>query len=445
MMVVALFALCLSLMGWTMVTWMRAALTDEIDRRNTELLARAVQLPELRNPFAETLELSQSSNDKINGVAGGSSLILRLTGPVASNDPMLISGNALSDDVKSTEYYVTTVRLQTGNGPAELSAYSPLVDVQQSVELLKRSLYIAVPALVAAVGVLAWAMTGRALSPVNAITRRVRDISSRTLYERVPVPHTRDEIEALARTMNQMLDRLEESSGRERQFLANASHELRSPVAAIRAQIETAMAYPDPDRWQQVGSTVLAQGSRLEDLVSNLFALTRLDESAGREMHATDVDMDELVMESTRHVTRARLDLSRVGAARVLGDVQQLESVVRNLVDNAARHAESVVHIELTTEGETALLAVEDDGPGVPQDQREQVFKRFVRLEEGRSRDSGGAGLGLSLVREIVERHGGEVHLADAKFDGATHGARFEVRLPLEIDEDDEDDDSPDE
>lgn len=445
-MVVVLFTLCLSLMGWTMVTWMRAALTDEIERRNTDLLARAVQLPELRSQFNSPVTLSETSNNEINGVAGGSSLILRLTGPTVMSDPMLISGKPLSDNVKSTEYYVSVIKVQTGMGPGELSAYSPLVDVHQSVELLKRSLYIAVPALIAAVGVLAWAMTGRALSPVNAITRRVRDITSRTLYERVPVPHTKDEIEALARTMNQMLDRLEESSGRERQFLANASHELRSPVAAIRAQIETAMAYPDPERWQQVGSTVLAQGSRLEDLVSNLFALTRLDESAGREMHASDVDMDELVMDSTRYVTRVQVDLSRVGAARVRGDAQQLESVVRNLVDNAARHAESVVRIELTAEGETALLAVEDDGPGVPEDQRELVFQRFVRLEEGRSRDSGGAGLGLSLVREIVERHGGEVHLADARFDGATHGARFEVRLPLEVDDEDEDDDdSPDE
>ena len=241
------------------------------------------------------------------------------------------------------------------------------------------------------------------------------------------MPPTDDEVAHLARTMNAMLDRLEASSRRERQFVSDAGHELRSPVAAIRAQVETALAYPANADWNSVGATVLAQGERLDRLVSDLFTLARLEEGAFGPVPDTEVDLDELVLEQLDHLKGRRLDLSGLSAARVHGDAGQLASVVRNLVENAGRHASEVVRVSVSSDGERARMVVEDDGPGVPPDQRDLVFERFGRMEEARSRDHGGAGLGLPLASRIVARHGGTLELDDSELGGA----RFVVTLPV--------------
>jgi signal transduction histidine kinase len=284
-----------------------------------------------------------------------------------------------------------------------------------------------VPLFVVSVAMGSWAMTGRSLEPVEALRRRVGEITARTLDERVPVPPTDDEVAHLATTMNEMLDRLEASSRRERQFVSDAGHELRSPVAIIRAQVETALTYPDGADWEAVGTTVLAQGERLDRLVSDLFTLARLEEGAFGPLPTTEVDLDELVLAQVQHLTDRRLDLSGLGAARVRGDGGQLASVVRNLVENAGRHAASTVRVSVAATDADATMVVEDDGPGIPADQRATVFERFGRLEEARSRDHGGAGLGLPLAARIVARHGGSLTLEDSELGGA----RFVVRLPL--------------
>ncbi len=284
------------------------------------------------------------------------------------------------------------------------------------------------PTLVVLVGAMTWFMTGRVLRPVSAITGRVQDITGSTLHERVPEPHTDDEIAELARTMNAMLDRIEGASEQQKRFMSDASHELRSPVAAIKTQLETALLDRETD-WDSVARTVLNEDERLESLVGNLLALARLEE--GQRPHTVEVDLDEVVHEQTARPARVPIDRSGVLAGRVSGVRTELTSVVRNLIDNAARHASARVRVRLATHGPTVRLEVDDDGPGIEPADRAKVFERFARLQEGRSRDAGGSGLGLALTKQVVEAHGGNVFVETSDLGGAS----FVVELPALTDE----------
>ena len=224
--------------------------------------------------------------------------------------------------------------------------------------------------------------------------------------------------------MNDMLDRLEKASVKQRQFVSDASHELRSPVASIRTQLETALRYPDDVDWPSVARVVLAEDDRLDHLVGNLLAMARLEE--GRFGPRSEVDLDDLVMGQAPRMTGVDLDLSGVSAGRVFANRDELTSVVRNLLDNAARHASSRVAVTVQEAGPWVVLTVSDDGAGIPADQRDQVFERFARLQEGRARDEGGTGLGLALTKRIVVHHGGRIQVED----GDLGGARFVVSLP---------------
>jgi signal transduction histidine kinase len=221
-----------------------------------------------------------------------------------------------------------------------------------------------------------------------------------------------------------MLDRLQDASIAQRQFVSDASHELRSPVASIRAQLETALSYPDEVDWPSVAKVVLAEDARLEHLVGNLLAMARLAE--GRLGPRGEVDLDDLVMGQTHRMTGIRIDVSGVSAGRVWGNPDELTSVIRNLLDNAARYAASLISVSVSEKGPWVVMTVADDGPGIPPELRETVFKRFARLQEGRERDMGGTGLGLALSRRIVEHHGGEIHVEEAP----GGGAKFVAKLP---------------
>jgi signal transduction histidine kinase len=229
--------------------------------------------------------------------------------------------------------------------------------------------------------------------------------------------------------MNAMLDRLEGSSARQKRFMSDASHELRSPVASIKTQLETALLSKADTNWEGVAQTVLAEDERLESLVHNLLAMTRLEE--GVRPPSAEVDLDELVFDQLARPARVPVDRSKVGAGRVMGVPAELASVVRNLIDNAARHAQTKVAVSLSTIGPWVRLAVDDDGPGVAVEDRTKVFERFARLQEGRARDSGGSGLGLALSKRIVETHGGRIFVETS----ALGGASFIVELPAHHDE----------
>jgi signal transduction histidine kinase len=254
-------------------------------------------------------------------------------------------------------------------------------------------------------------------------------ISAAALHRRVPDPPGQDEIGRLAATMNRMLARLEEAQAKERQFVSDASHELRSPVATIRQHVEVALAHPAGASAGELAEVVLAEDLRLERLVDDLLFLARADERRQRLVRRL-VDLDDVVLEEAtrlRATTGVRIDTGEVSAGRVVGDASQLRRLVRNLLDNATRHARSTVRLGLATTDEgTVGLTVEDDGPGIPPEQRQRVFERFVRLDEARAREAGGSGLGLAIVAEVAETHGGAVTAGDSSLGGA----RFEVRLP---------------
>ncbi|MGH9002784.1 MAG: ATP-binding protein [Acidimicrobiia bacterium] len=324
---------------------------------------------------------------------------------------------------------VRGLRAPSAGGDLVVYAGVALLPIEESTAKVRGLLAGGLPPLVLLVALTTWVATGRALRPVEAIRAEVAEMSERDLHRRVPVPGARDEVGRLARTMNGLLDRLEKAVATQRRFVADASHELQSPLASARTDLEVALAHPEVTDWQATGADLLEENRRMERLVQDLLYLARTDEAAHRAP-PTPVDLDDVVLaEATRlrGYGRIRVDTSRVAPAAVLGRREELTRAVRNLLDNAERYACSVVSVELFEEEakETVTLVIADDGPGIPPEHREPVFSRFTRLDEARNRDGGGAGLGLAIVREIVTGHGGTVVVDDRP-----GGARMVVQLP---------------
>lgn len=327
------------------------------------------------------------------------------------------------------DFLPLTVQIGTRSMRVFLVATAPAGAIEQSVHTLKTTLWWAIPGLVLLVGIIAWGVTGRALRPVEVIRAEVDSISHSSLDRRVSEPRARDEVGRLATTMNEMLDRLEAAADRQRRFVSDASHELRSPVAAMRATGEVALAHPDSTDWPAVVRRMLTEDSRMEQIVGDLFDLARGEET---ELPTTRVDLDDIVIEEAQRAQSSgrAIDTAKVSAGRVRGSREQLVRVVRNLLDNATRHAAHAVRVSLATDAEHVTLVVEDDGRGIPPEDRARVFERFTRLDEGRARDEGGLGLGLAMVQAITDRHHGTATITDP-VDPGFPGARVVVTLPL--------------
>ena len=309
-------------------------------------------------------------------------------------------------------------------GPLRAVAVRPLHDVLRSTATLQHVLAVGIPLLVVVLTAAAWLLIGRALRPVRVMTQTAAGIADATAPDRLAVPAARDELGELAHTLNGMLDRLAAGARRQREFVSDASHELRSPIAATRTQIEVALAHPDRVEAAAALRGVLAETTRLEGLVADLLALARLDER--RPVGDEEIDLDDLVLEDAARARALTIDTRGVMAVKLRGDRKSLGQLVRNLLDNAARHARSRVVVSTHLAADAAVLRVDDDGPGIPEADRARVFERFTRLSSSRSRDHGGAGLGLALVRRVAEHHGGSAR-ADRSPEG---GARLEVRFP---------------
>jgi signal transduction histidine kinase len=316
------------------------------------------------------------------------------------------------------------------SGDLEVIAGVSSDDIDETLGTVTTLLAMAVPLVALLVAITTWVVVGRALRPVERMRREADAVTATRLDRRIDDPGTADEIGRLAATLNRMLDRLDSSQRSQRRFVSDASHELRSPLASLRQFAEVARVHPDRIDAADLSEAILDEGARLERLVDSMLTLAKADEGVLSLSHRP-VDLDDIALAEVRRVrsaTAVSVDASAVGAARVLGDPDLLAQVVRNLVDNAARHADRAIAMSLVSVNGTAdiVLTVDDDGDGVSGADAERVFERFVRLDDARARDSGGSGLGLAIVREIVRAHGGRVTVGTSPLGGA----RFEVRLP---------------
>ena len=331
--------------------------------------------------------------------------------------------------VKGDDPYLVVARgvLTSEGQPETVLVASPLATEDATVDTVQKYVLGALVPLLLLVGGATWVLVGRALRPVERIRTRVQGINAARFQERVPVPATSDEIARLAVTMNEMLDRLEAAQNSQRRFVADASHELRSPLATLTAGLDVAGAAPGGTSWVELRSMMQTEAARMRLLVTDLLLLAKADDT-GLGLEHEDVDLDDIVEAEARRLrmSTALHVQAEIATVRVKGDTAKLAQVVRNLVDNAARAASGRVRLSLRQREKDAVIVVEDDGAGIEPADRDRIFERFVRLDESRERGPGGSGLGLAIVAEVVRGHGGEVFVGRS----ALGGARFEVRLP---------------
>jgi signal transduction histidine kinase len=432
----------LAVTGVLLVLVQERQLLADVDR---SLAVRADELTALVRPGeGEPIALPGSGADgPVQLVTLGGRVLaatpgLERVGPVApvpagASATVTVDALPIEDDV----YRILSRRVDAGSSTLVLHVAHDLDDLNDGLRALAVSLAVGFPLVVAVLGGAIWWLVGRTLRPIEAIRREVAGIGATELDHRVQRPGTGDEVDRLAATMNDMLDRLERASTRQRRFVADASHELRSPLTRLRARVELALAEADGRREADGGAgdgdgaavlpQVLDETIELGRLVDDLLFLARTDAGRAPQRHQP-VDLDDVVLAEVERFRAAghRLDLSGLSAAHVVGDGSALARAVRNLVDNAVRHADGLVTVSLGETDGRARLVVADDGPGVAPADRERVFERFTRLDDDRGRDHGGTGLGLAIAREIVEGHGGRLTVEDG-----SPGARFVALLPL--------------
>jgi signal transduction histidine kinase len=337
-------------------------------------------------------------------------------------------GEAGSDDDDDGPFLVAVAGAIVQGRPTTLLAAASLDSVDSTTRALIPLVALGVPAITLLVALVVWRLTRRAFSPVDAMTRQAETISYSDLHRRIPEPEPEDEIRRLAVVLNRMLDRLDASAARQRQFTADASHELKSPIATLLTMSEVAQTHSAGITTDELAADVAAQTRRLATLVDDLLTLAQSDEH-GMRLHKEWFDISDVVNdEITAAAIPIQLDTTHLEPVRMFGDRRRISQVVRNLLDNAGQHAAGSARLDTQLVGDKAIIRVGDNGPGVPEADRERVFERFVRLDEARSRQSGGTGLGLSVVQSIVAAHDGTVTLED---DPRLGGVLVTVTLPV--------------
>jgi signal transduction histidine kinase len=415
------FAVVLVIAAFVLVRALEGALEGDVRSSSEAVLRRQAQLV-----------LSQGvppGAEPISGVSG-EAFDLPVPGPTGPTigrvvlfvgDPGLAIANraTLGVDGPLDNYAVTSLRV----GGVTLATAASLQEVRDTIATTQTMFWIVGPILVALVAGLAWVLAGRALRPVHAVTSRVAEIGSHSLHERVPVPTSSDEIAELATTMNDMLGRLETASASNRRLVSDASHELRTPVAVMRAELEVAGRDPGND-WDDTSSALLGELDRLQGMIDDLLLLARGDE---RAFARDEVDVTDLVhgVAARRRPVPLVVDVTAEPSV-VMGDADALRRALDHLVANAARHATGTVFVAVETSDEEVCVHVDDDGCGIPEADRERVVRRFVRTDEGRTRDRGGAGLGLAVAADVARAHGGRLDICDSP----PGGARVSLVLP---------------
>ncbi len=419
----------------------RYALTRVLDQaavKTARDLARQASkgaLPTVVNPTSGGVAAVQivDARDAVVAVSPGTDRV----NPLVTPDELaqLRTGDTL--DVASPTSDARLRVIARKAGPLTVVVFTDLSRVDDSQRILTRAALIGSPLAVLLMATATYGVVALTLRPVAALRHGAADITAAGLAkQRLPVGSAQDEIHRLAVTLNAMLDRIDTATSRQRTFVGDAAHELRSPLASLRVQLEVSQRLGPQADWEGLIDDVLVDVGRLDRLVYDLLTLARLDESASLSRREP-VALDEIVESVCAGYGQARVPVrAATSPSTVDGDPDALRRVVINLVNNAVRYSNSEVTVALTN-GESggeaaAIITVEDDGPGIADDERQRVFDRFYRIQESRSRETGGTGLGLPIVRDVVRNHGGRVQLG-ARADGAP-GLRAIVTLPAASD-----------
>jgi len=418
--------------GFGLVFLLQAGVVRTI-RGDAQLRAAEVAALAQRGPLPPLLPTLTASRLTLAQVIGIDGKVRAASGPLTGRPPVVAAGEeSRHGEIRRLDglgdldgpWLIQVLPVSLDGRPAHVVVATSLADLRSSVGVLGKLLLAGLAVLVALVAALCWLVVGRALRPIEAMRAEVDAITARELARRVPEPPTGDEVGRLARTMNEMLDRLERSSAAQRRFGEDASHELRTSVANIRTAIEVALAHPERADWRAVAADVLLQDERAQQLIDEMLVLARTD--GGRLERATrPVDLAAIARAAAKGGGGITVRAVAPAPVAVLADPTHLARIVANLVDNATRFARSAVSVAVERVGAWGVLSVEDDGPGVSQADRKRVFERFVRLDHHRDRLSGGSGLGLAIVRELVEAAGGTVAL-----EGPAPTSRVVVRIP---------------
>lgn len=319
--------------------------------------------------------------------------------------------------------YLTLERgVDTPDGAVTLAAMTSLSQANEAARIVALILGAITILTLIGIGGASWLLAAKTLEPVEQMRKQVDAITAGDLSARIPVPENDPDLSRLAQTFNGMLSRVEKAMQEQKRFISDASHELKSPVAATRIMLEAAKEHPDAIKSERLTADLRAENERMGGIVGNLLLLAQQDEGMPRiEKHPIDL-MDLLLEEvsSLKSRSSVKVDASNIRPVVCNADSQAIRHAVRNLVDNAAKYAQSTVKISCYNKGDMVRIIVSDDGPGIPPADRERVFGRFVRLEEGRSRKKGSTGLGLSVVRTVAEQHDGTARFVDGELGGAT-------------------------
>ncbi len=327
-------------------------------------------------------------------------------------------------------FLIVALGVTTPAGNRTVLVGESLDAVGDSTEAIIVALLLGLPLLALVVGGATFLFVGRTLRPVEAMRRQAALITSRNLHARLPVPAADDEIAALASTMNTMLDRIESASAAQRRFVGDASHELRSPLATVQANADLLDGADLAETAARSVGRIRTESARMARLVEDLLLLARVDDD-GLRLRRQEVDLDDLVYTERERLAFEHPELTvraTIEPVRVTGDADGLLRVVRNLIDNSARHAATTVTVTVAARDDTAEIMIGNDGPPIPAADRERIFDRFVRLDDSRSRVGGGTGLGLAIARDIVGAHGGTLTVDDLD-----EGAAMRIRLPLAL------------
>ena len=402
---------------------------DKAALESAETIAEQVRDGTLQRELLTTQEITTTAQ-----VVDGRTVVSATSNAVG--DPPFVSRPQRPGDFES---FTMETLPYDGDGPFRVGALGvagargPVtvyvaVDVEDAYDELVMTARIsglsALVILTVLAGIL-WFALGAALSPVSGIIRRADSISGRGLHLRVPVPDSADEISALATTINSMLERIESSVRQQDAFVADAAHELRTPLATLRARVEVELRRAD-DIDQALLQSLLTEVVRMAELVDQLLLLSRSDAASSADFEP--VDIDDLVVRAAstfRHPT-IELEVHQATPVQIRGRLTLLEQVLPNVLANAARYARTRIDVRVTTVDGTACITVDDDGPGIPAGDRARVFERFIRLDESRERSTGGYGLGLAIVAQIVGMHGGRVVAEESPLGGA----RIRIEFP---------------